>query len=67
MAFLGAATFHDSEFLRSLRTTLDFAAFPIDGDGQRRYAASNQVGDAVVLYASVMGPLWEKLKHARVH
>jgi hypothetical protein len=27
-----------------------------------RYCASNQVGDAVLLYASVLGPVWEKIQ-----
>jgi hypothetical protein len=26
---------------------------------QLKYCASNQVGDAALLYASVLGPLWE--------
>jgi hypothetical protein len=36
-------------------TTLQFAAFPSEHDGQLRYSASNQVGDAVLLYALVQG------------
>jgi hypothetical protein len=60
MAFMAAATFHDWEFLQSLTTTLDMAAFPSKKDGGLKYCASNQVGDAALLYASVLGPLWEK-------
>jgi hypothetical protein len=54
-ALLGASSFHDDVFLRELVTTLQFAAFPSEHDGQLRYSASNQVGDAVLLYALVQG------------
>jgi hypothetical protein len=62
MAFLGAATVGDTDYLQALHRTLDFAAFPIRDAHGLRYAASNQVGDAVLLYASVMGPLWDRLR-----
>jgi hypothetical protein len=60
LAVLGAAAFEDDAFLTQLLTTLDFAGFPIRGEGTLRYGASNQVGDAVLLYAMVNGPLWRK-------
>ncbi len=60
LALLGAAAFGDMEFLASLVATLDFAAFPSQQEGELKYCASNQVGDAVLLYAAVLGPLWEK-------
>jgi hypothetical protein len=59
LALVGAAAFGDTDFLRQLHTTLDFAAFPMRTDGKLRYAASNQVGDAVLLYSLVLGPLWD--------
>jgi len=62
MAFIGASAFGDGGFLSSLAATLDFAAFPSRGNGGLRYCASNQVGDAALLYAAVLGPLWEKVK-----
>ena len=61
MAFLGAATFGDTAFLQELTATLEFGAFPVSQDGRLRFAASNPVGDAVVLYSSVMGPMWRKI------
>ena len=61
MAILGAATFHDDDYLRSLLTTLRFAGFPIRHGEELRFAAGNQVGDAVLLYALVQGPLWERV------
>lgn len=60
MAFIGASSFHDASYLRSLAATLDFSAFPSVKNDRLKYCASNQVGDAALLYASVLGPLWEK-------
>jgi hypothetical protein len=72
MALLAAATFHDRTLLNGLAATMDFAAFPIhahvpetNSDGLH-YAAGNQVSDAVFLYASVLGPMWDKIA-ARHH
>ena len=62
LAFVAAGTFGDKRYLRSLATTLEFAGFPIDRDGRRTYAATNQVGEAVVLYGLVTGPLWDKVR-----
>jgi hypothetical protein len=60
LAVLGAASFGDDDYLRKLLTTLNFAAFPVRRGGELRFAASNQVGDAVLLYAMVQGPLWDR-------
>jgi len=60
MAFIAASSFHDWEFLRALATTVDMAGFPSRSHGQLKYCASNQVGDAAILYATVLGPLWER-------
>ncbi len=62
LAFIGASAFGDEAFLRSLAATLDFAAFPTRRAGTLKYSASNQVGDAALLYAATLGPLWEKIK-----
>lgn len=64
LAFLAASTFGDREYLRGLQASLDLAGFPVEEDGALRYAASNQVGDAVLLYAMVQGPLWTKVREA---
>jgi hypothetical protein len=61
MAFIGAAGFRDGDFLSSLKATLDFAAFPSERDGCLRYCGSNQVGDAALLYAATLGPVWERV------
>ncbi|MEM9415605.1 MAG: hypothetical protein AAGA29_09040 [Planctomycetota bacterium] len=61
MAILGAAAFDDDKTLAALLAMLEFAAFPVRDGDTRRYAASNQVGDAVLLYALVQGPLWERV------
>ena len=62
LALVGASSFGDHEFLSELNTTLDFAAFPERTAGGLKYCASNQVGDAVMLYSCVLGPIWEKVK-----
>jgi hypothetical protein len=62
MAFIGASAFGDDQFLASLATTLDFAGFPSQTGGRLKYCASNQVGDAAILYAATLGPMWEKVK-----
>ena len=61
MAFIGASAFGDDSFLASLAATLDFAAFPSRRNGALRYCASNQVGDAALLYAATLGPIWQKV------
>ena len=62
MAFIGASSFGDDKYLTSLAATLDFAGFPSRTGGRLKYCASNQVGDAALLYAATLGPLWEKVK-----
>ena len=62
MAFIGASSFGDTAYLASLAATLDFSAFPSLKEGRLKYCASNQVGDAALLYATVLGPMWEKIK-----
>jgi hypothetical protein len=61
LAFLGAASFGDREYLRDLLTSLNYGGFPERRDGTLRFCASNQVGDSVLLYAMVQGPLWKKV------
>jgi hypothetical protein len=65
LSLLAAASFDDTSYLRSLVATLDFAGFPTMRNGGLRYAASNQVGDAVMLYAAVTGPAWRLVKGPR--
>jgi hypothetical protein len=62
MAFIGASAFEDGQYLSSLAASLDFAGFPSQRAGRLRYFASNQVGDAALLYAATLGPLWQKVK-----
>lgn len=64
-AFVAATAFGDEVFLRSLAATLDFAAFPSRTAGRLKYCASNQVGDATLLYAATLGPIWEKVRAGR--
>jgi hypothetical protein len=61
-ALLGAMTFDDPGFALRLLTSLALGGFPIERQGELRFAASNAVGDAVVLYALTQGPLWRELE-----
>lgn len=65
LAFIAASAFGDDEFLSQLSATLDFAAFPSRRNGGLKYCASNQVGDAAMLYAATLGPIWERLENGR--
>lgn len=65
MAVLGAAAFGDEETLSTLLRSLELAAYPLDREDTRRYLASNAVGDAVLLYALVQGPLWRVIQERR--
>ena len=66
LAFVGASSFGDHDYFAKLQTSLDFAAFPVQKQGRLRYCASNQVGDAVLLYAEVLGPMWDKIKSGKL-
>jgi hypothetical protein len=61
MAVLGAGAFDDRATLAGLVASLDLAAFPREDATGLRYGASNAVGDAVMLYALVEGPLWARV------
>lgn len=65
MAFIGAGSFGDDEYLTGLAATLDFSGFPSRHARQLKYCASNQVGDAALLYAAVLGPLWETIEKGK--
>ncbi len=62
LAFIAARTFGDTEFSSQLATSLHLIGFPVRENGEVRFAAGNQVGDAVLLYSAVLGPLWQEVK-----
>lgn len=59
LALLGARAFDDEAWLGTLLTSLELTGFRDERSG--RYRASNDVGDAVLLYALSFGPLWAKM------
>jgi hypothetical protein len=65
LAFIGASSFCDLEFLSKLHASLDLAAFPVREHGRLRYCASNAVGDAAMLYGTVLGPMWQQVLGGR--
>jgi hypothetical protein len=60
LALLAARSFGDRDFLDGLVASLELGGFPIDGPTGRRYAAGNQLGDSVILYGMIAGPLWAR-------
>ena len=58
LAVLGAAAFDDEASLKALLVSLQMIGFPKYVKDQLHYLASNPVGDAVLLYGLVEGPLW---------
>ena len=60
-ALVAAQTFGDTRWMRQLITSLEFLGFRTARE-RMHYISSNTTGDAVILYALVQGPLWEKLK-----
>jgi hypothetical protein len=61
MAFIAASSFDDRDYLSSLLASLRCAGFAVHDDYGLRFAASNLVGDAVLLYASILGPVWDEV------
>jgi hypothetical protein len=59
LAFIAAAGFNDQDMFQALLTSLQLAGFPEEKEHQLYYRASNPLGDAVLLYALVEGPLWQ--------
>ncbi|MBN1764874.1 MAG: hypothetical protein JW860_06420 [Sedimentisphaerales bacterium] len=62
LAFIAASAFNDNDFLEDLLTTLNLGGFPLENDTTLSFCASNQVGEAVILYAMTLGPLWQEIK-----
>ena len=66
LAILGACAFEDRPYYGRLLTSLSFGGFPAERGGRLQYMASNPVGDAVLLYAMVQGPLWAEVERRGV-
>lgn len=60
LALVAASAFDDHEFAEELVASLRFAGFPVDGG--ERFAAGNQLSDAIFLWASVFGPTWARVR-----
>ena len=64
-ALLGASAFDDRPYLQGLLASIELAAFPDERNGTLHFAASNAVGDAVLLASLVFGPLWDRVRRSR--
>jgi hypothetical protein len=58
LALVASRAFGDTRWHDALRRSLALAG-PQEEDGRLHYAASNLVGDAVILYGLSNGPLWD--------
>ena len=65
LAILGASAFGDERFRDELLASLELTGFREETTGRHR--ASNDVGDAVVLYALSFGPLWDRARRPPDH
>ena len=62
LAFVGAAAFDDRDYLGRLLASLRCAGLPLRNGPELRFASSNLVGDAVLLYAGSLGPAWAEVE-----
>lgn len=66
LALLGAAAFEDEDYYRKLRSSLEIGAFPqefeVANEKMLSYRMAGAIGDPVIFYSTVVGPLWEKLR-----
>jgi hypothetical protein len=61
MALIGARVFGDDALYAGLTSSLELGAFPIEEHGRLRYAAAGPIGDTVILYSAVAGPVWRRV------
>ncbi len=61
LAFVGAAAFDDQRYYQSLSRAILLGGFPLREQDTLRFAAGNQVGDAVLLYSTLLGPAWDRI------
>jgi hypothetical protein len=66
-ALLAAHTFNDRELFSQIMTSLNIAGLPVKNKQTLKYASSNLVGDAVILYSMVEGPVREKIQRLAPH
>ena len=63
LMIMAAKTFGDKQTLSALIASLNLVAFPTETDGARKFALGNHVGDAVITYGLLAGPLFKEIAH----
>jgi hypothetical protein len=66
LAFVAASSFGDEAFLKELFASLRLGGFQKKQNGTIGFHACNQVGEAVILYSITLGPVWKKVKNAKL-
>ncbi|MCU0682300.1 MAG: hypothetical protein MUF34_08610 [Polyangiaceae bacterium] len=64
LLLVAAAAFDDRPTLEGLLASLELAAFPIESEGGRRYAAAGSIGNSALVRALGFGPLWRRAASA---
>lgn len=60
-AIVASKAFNDKELLSRMLCSLKIGGIPIEKNNTLKYAASNPVGDAAILYSMVCGPIYDKV------
>jgi len=58
---LASRSFADRPTFRSLVSAVRLVGLPVQKDGATRFLASNQIGDAVITYGLIAGPLFAEI------
>lgn len=66
LAFVAASSFGDDMFLKELFASLHLGGFQKKQNGTIGFYACNPVGEAVILYSMALGPMWQKVKDAKL-
>ncbi len=61
LMIMAARSFGDERTLSSLIASLNLVAIPTETDGARKFAMGNHVGDAVITYGLLAGPLFAEI------
>ena len=65
LALVGASAFEDDHYYGQLRGALDYFAFPRESETQLSYEMAGAIGNPVLFYSMVEGPLWRKIRNPK--
>ncbi len=65
LAVFGTAAFEDEDFLRQLLASLRLGGFPVRHGNRLTFRSAGAIGNSVVVYGLVEGPLWRAIREGR--